>query len=199
MKMFKFTLTDPKRSKPEYRVLPVHLSPQLQRQIRALSSMNMRSHGQESQLSCIHSARPWNWTELPLTVTPHSSHSRKGQELWYFLPCCGAQITQRHHEKKLTYNFLNICYCSRFLPPVSWQGLVLRTWCGFKPIVWLLLQPDRARTCQLWLRRVSVYYLPDASNALLLKATIQGSRSGFGQTDRQSDSKRPIWHWGMER
>lgn len=63
------------------------------------------------------------------------------------------------------------------------------TWSGFKPIVRLLLQPDRAWTanCDYGTeRRTAVYYLPDASDALLLEATLQCSGSGH----RQADSKK---------
>lgn len=155
-----------------------HLNPHLQKH-RAL---NLTSHEQESQISCICAARLQNWTKLSLTVTPHSSHSGKGQKLWCFLPRCRAKITETLW-KKLTYNFLNICYHSRFLPPVSWQGLVRLTWSGFKPIVRLLLQP--VWTCQLWLRRreAGCCLLPDASDGLLLEATLHCSRSGHRQKE----------------
>lgn len=53
IKMAILALTDPQRSEAEYRVSPVHLSPQLQRQRRALSDINLRSQEQGSQLSGI--------------------------------------------------------------------------------------------------------------------------------------------------
>ena len=64
MKMFTLALTDPKRSEEKHKVLPVHLSPQLQRQVRALSSTNLRRRGPESQLSSLHrcQATELNWT-----------------------------------------------------------------------------------------------------------------------------------------
>lgn len=141
-----------------YRVALLHLSSQLRRQICALSSVNLRSHRPESQLSIIHAAEQTklNWTSCDRHLSFLSQ--RKGS--WaQVLPAllCGSNNTENppvKKEKKLTYHFLNICQRSRFLPPVSWQGRVRLTWRGFKPIEWLLLQPDRARTRQLWLRRI---------------------------------------------
>ena len=158
MKMFTLALTDPKRSEEKHKVLPVHLSPQLQRQVRALSSTNLRRRGPESQLSSLHrcQATELNWTSSDRH--PSFLSQRKGSGapalpvlLW------GSNNTEtpwEEEEKKiqLTYHFLNICHRSRFVPPVNWQGLVRLTWSGFKPIARLPLQPDRAPTCQLRLR-----------------------------------------------
>lgn len=105
IKMAILALTDPQRSEAEYRVSPVHLSPQLQRQRRALSDINLRSQEQESQLSGICAASSQSWGELPLTVTSYSSHSRTGQRLWRSLPCCEAQISQSPWRKETSISF----------------------------------------------------------------------------------------------
>lgn len=152
IKMVILALTDPQRSEAEYWVSPVHLSPQLQRQRRALSDINLRSQEQESQLSGICAASSQSWGELPRTAEQvrGSGALCHAVRLKYHSP---------HEEKKLAYHFLNICYDSRILPPVSWRGLVRLTWSGLNPIGWLLLQPHRARTCQLLHREAGCWSL----------------------------------------
>lgn len=154
MKMFTFPLTDPKRSEEKYRVSSVHLSPRLQRHTcieffefeESWAGISITSHPR-----CRAARLKWTSSDHHpsfLSQWKGSGALALPTMLW------GSNNTEtpwkKNRKKKKKYHFLNICCHSRFLPPVSWQGLVRLTWSGFKPIVRLLLQPDRARTCQLW-------------------------------------------------
>lgn len=200
----------PKDQKKKNKVLPVHLSPQLQRQVRVLSSTNLRRRGPESQLSSLHrcQATELNWTSSDRH--PSFLSQRKGSGapalpilLW------GSNNTETPWEEKkkekiqLTYHFLNICHRSRFVPPVSWQGLARLTWSGFKPIARLPLQPDWAPTCQLrlWHRDAGCFFFsfffydqPDA-----LKFPTLGHLKVPDEARDRRTAKTPIWHWGKGR